>query len=149
MRRIVFLAAALVFALSACSTPTGGPATPGGSGTIPTTPLDLGNWRTASEAATLSAFQQQVTGRYGVGLALSAVAADLRRSEFACALAPRAPDGRGDPPAQICRRTASSSGCTHTWQVHLFDVSGDQRLTRTRSLYDRSCNSDGLLGGPG
>lgn len=148
MRRII-IAAATVFALSACATPVSGPATPGGSGAIPSTPLDLGNWRTASEAATLSAFQRQVTGRYGAGLALSAATADLRRNEFACAPALRAPDGRGDPPAQICRRAASSSGCTHTWQVHLFDASGDQRLARTRSLYDRSCGGDGLLGGPG
>lgn len=148
MKRIA-VAAALVWALSACATPVSGPTTPGGSDVIPATPLDLGNWRSASETATLSAFQQQVTSRYGAGLALTAVTTDLRRNQFSCAPAPRAPDGRGDPPAQICRHTATSDGCAHTWQVHLFDGSGDQRLARTRGLYDRSCSGDGLLGGPG
>lgn len=143
-----FAAAALALMVTACVTPVSGPTAPGGTGAIPSTSLNLGNWRTASEAATLSAFQQQVTGRYSTGLALNTVAADLRRNEFACAPAPQAPDGRGAPPAQICRRNANSGGCAHTWQVHLFDASGDQRLARTRALYDRSCRGDDLLGGP-
>lgn len=147
MKRIV-VAAGLAALLAACATaPGGGVSSPTGPASIPSTPLDLGNWRAASEAVTLQGFQQTVAQRYGAGLALAAVSGDLRRAEFACAAAPRS--DRGDPPAQICRRTITASGCTHTWQVHLFDTRGDGRLARTRGLYDRRCGGDGLLGGPG
>ena len=132
--------------LAACATPIGGPVTPTGSTTIPSSRIDLGDWRNASESATLAAFQRGVASRYGAGVAISAVAADLRRNEFSCGAAPPANGGRGDPPAQVCRRTISASGCTHTWQVHLF---GNGALARTRGLYDRRCGGDGLLGGPG
>jgi len=97
----------------------------------------------------LSTFQQNVTDRYGAGIAISDAAADLRRTEFNCADAPPQDQGRGDPPAQVCRRTITFSGCTHTWQVHLFDQDGDEQLVRTRGLYDRRCGNEGLLGGPG
>ncbi|MEZ5994959.1 MAG: hypothetical protein R3C25_04335 [Hyphomonadaceae bacterium] len=150
MKKPAQLAIALAFAVSACATlPVGGTSTPSGPATIPSSPINLGDWRNASESATLSAFQQTVASRYGAGLQLSAVSADLRRNEFNCGAAPAREQGRGDPPAQVCRRTVSASGCTHTWQVHLFDASGDGRLARTRGLYDRRCGGDGLLGGPG
>ncbi len=97
----------------------------------------------------MQAFQQSVANRYSAGLAISAVSADLRRNDFSCGAAPRQDAGRGDPPAQVCRHTVSASGCTHTWQAHLFDTRGDGRLARTRGLYDRRCGGDGLLGGPG
>jgi hypothetical protein len=148
MKRIVF-AIGLAAALAACATPIGGVSTPAGGPAIPSTPLDLGDWRNASEAATLSAFQHGVASRYGAGLAISAAAADLRHNEFNCGAAPPLDAGRGDPPAQVCRRTVTASNCTHTWQVHLFDAGGDGRLARTRGLYDRRCGGDGLLGGPG
>lgn len=139
----------LALALSACVTPTSGPGAPSGPSNIPSAPIDLGAWRTASESATLNSFQQLIMARYGAGLALSAVSGDLRRNEFSCGAAPtRTEDGRGDPPAQVCRRTVTNSGCTHTWQVHLFDAGGNGRLARTRPLYDRRCGGDGLLGGP-
>jgi hypothetical protein len=110
--------------------------------------LDLGDWRNANEAATLSAFQQTASDRYAVGLALSDAAADLRRSEFNCGDAPAVDEqGRGDPPAQVCRRTITANNCTHTWQVHLFEEGGS--LSHTRGLYDRRCGNEGLLGGPG
>lgn len=143
------LAGLLALALSACVTPTSGTGAASGPANIPSTPIDLGAWRTASEAATLNSFQQLITARYGAGLALTAVSADLRRNEFACGAAPpRAEGGRGDPPAQVCRRTITNNGCTHTWQVHLFDAGGDGRIERARPLYDRRCGGDGLLGGP-
>jgi hypothetical protein len=142
------IAAASTLALVACETlPTSGPAGPSAPASIPSTPLDLGNWREANEATTLQTFQQTVAGRYGAGLELSAASADLRRNEFNCGAAPPQDQGRGDPPAQVCRRTVTASGCTHTWQVHLF-ANGD-RLDHTRGLYDRRCGNDGLLGGPG
>lgn len=148
MKHASILAAALI--LGACATmPVSGASAPSGPATIPSSPLELGNWRNASEAATLQGFQQNVNNRYGAGLAISAAAADLRRNEFNCAAAPSSDQGRGDPPAQVCRRTTTASGCTHTWQVHLFDAAGDGRLARTRGLYDRRCGGDGLLGGPG
>lgn len=144
--RYGFLVAAL--ALASCATaPVGGVSTPTGPSTIPSTPLDLGDWRRASPQATLSAFQQNVASRYAAGAALTAVAADLRRNQFICSAG--ASDSRGDPASQICRRTVTANGCTHTWQVHLFDANGDGRLARTRGLYDRRCGGDGLLGGPG
>ena len=94
----------------------------------------------------LNGFQQEIAHRYGAGLPLADVTADLRRAQFNCASNHDA--HRGDPPAQICRKTVTEAGCTHTWQVHLFDAAGDARLVRTRGLYDRRCGGDGLLGGP-
>ncbi len=94
----------------------------------------------------MQSFERTISSRYGAGLQLSAVTADLRRNDFTCS-APGA--GRGDPPAQVCRRTVTAEGCTHTWQAHLFDAGGDGQLARTRGLYDRRCGGDGLLGGPG
>jgi hypothetical protein len=143
--------AALALLLAACETvPTSGSVSePVGGAEIPAGSLDLGDWRTANEAATLQAFQQNVSSRYGAGVAVSAASADLRRNEFSCGAAPPQDNGRGDPPAQVCRRTTTASGCTHTWQVHLFDAGGNGRLARTRGLYDRRCGGDGLLGGPG
>lgn len=139
----------LALLLGACETlPTAGVTEPAGPSTIPTAPISLGDWRNASEAATLQAFQQGVNGRYGAGMQISSVSADLRRNEFNCGAAPpRLADNRGNPPAQVCRKTTTANGCTHTWQVHLFGDDG--ALARTRGLYDRRCGSDGLLGGPG
>lgn len=142
-----FVVAAAAFVLAACATAPA--AAPPGPPSIPDTPLSLGDWRNATEAATLGAFQSEIGARYGAGLPLSAVMADLRSAQFSCAAPARAADGRGDPPAQVCSRNASASGCRHTWQVHLYDANNDARLARTRALYDRSCGSDGLLGGPG
>lgn len=146
MKRFV-AAAMFVLALAACETVPAGVSTPSNpSASIPSDPLNLGDWRNASESATLQAFQQNVTSRYGTGVEISAASADLRRNEFNCGAAPPQDRGRGDPPAQVCRRTTTANGCTHTWQVHLF---GDDALSRTRGLYDRRCGGDGLLGGPG
>jgi len=146
--RTIAVSAALL--LGACQTlPASGPSTPTGSATIPSSPVNLGDWRNASERATLEAFQQNITSRYGAGLQIAAVSSDLRRNEFNCGAAPpRAEGNRGDPPAQVCRKTTTANGCTHTWQVHLFD-GGGAVLSRTRGLYDRRCGGDGLLGGPG
>jgi hypothetical protein len=147
MKRFV-VALGCVIALAACETVPAGVSTPAGqSASIPSEPVNLGDWRNANEAATLQAFQQGVASRYGAGIEISAAAADLRRNDFNCGAAPPQDQGRGDPPAQVCRRTTTASGCTHTWQVHLFG--GNGALDRTRGLYDRRCGNDGLLGGPG
>ena len=139
----------LALSLSACATlPVTGTSTPTGAATIPATQISLGDWRSASAVAIVQSFEREVSGRYRVGLALSAVGADLRRNEFACATN-RETGGRGDPPDQICRKTVTAESCTHTWQVHLYDANGNAALTRTRALYDRRCGGDGLLGGPG
>ena len=144
MKYAPILAAALL--LAACETlPAAAPAAEAGARLEGD--LDLGEWRTANEAATLSAFEQNVTNRYGAGIAISDAAADLRRSEFNCGDAPPLDQGRGDPPAQVCRRTVTLDSCTHTWQVHLFGA--DEQIARTRGLYDRRCGTEGLLGGPG
>lgn len=146
MKRIALALAAAT--LAACATPIASPTDARGPASIPSTPIQLGDWRNASEAAILAAFQDGIAARYGAGLAISAASADLRRNEFTCGAAPPQDAGRGDPPAQVCRRTLTNAGCTHTWQVHLFDQN-DGRLARTRGLYDRRCGGDGLLGGPG
>lgn len=146
MKRFV-AATMFVMALAACETvPTSAPSPVGPGASIPSEPINLGDWRNANEAATLQAFENSVSSRYAAGLATSAASADLRRNEFNCGAAPPQDRGRGDPPAQVCRRTTTASGCTHTWQVHLF---GSDTLSRTRGLYDRRCGGDGLLGGPG
>lgn len=147
MKYAPVLVAALL--LAACETlPAAMPAAPE-AGARFEGDLSLGEWRTSNEAATLAAFQQNVSDRFAAGIAVSDAAADLRRSEFNCGDAPPQDQGRGDPPAQVCRRTVTLNGCTHTWQVHLFDENNDERLVRTRGLYDRRCGNEGLLGGPG
>ncbi len=147
MKYAPLLAAALL--LGACET-LPPPAPPPTADTMLEGELDLGNWRNASEAATLRAFERNVSTRYGAGLAIAAATADLSNAEFNCGAAPpQDAQGRGDPPAQVCRRTQTANNCTHTWQVHLFDANADGRVARTRGLYDRRCGGDGLLGGPG
>ncbi len=143
---LLFAAALLV---SACETlPAATPPPPGGASL--TGELDLGDWRNATESATRDAFQQNVSNRYGAGLLLADATADLRGRDFNCGAAPaQDAQGRGDPPAQVCRRTVTLNRCTHTWQVHLFEQNDDARVARTRGLYDRRCGNDGLLGGPG
>ncbi len=139
------LAAALVFLASACATlPTAGPSTSPTAG-IPSGPLALGDYRNAQPAQVLSGFEREVASRYAPGVALPAAIADLRGQQFNCAAPPAA--SRGDPPAQVCRRTIAANGCTYTWQAHLFEESA--RVARTRGLFDRRCGADGLLGGPG
>jgi hypothetical protein len=144
MKYAPILVAALL--LAACETvPASAP--PPASGARLDGELDLGDWRNANEAAALAAFERNVAARYSAGLALSDATADLRRSEFTCGDAPPQDQGRGNPPAQVCRRTITANSCTHTWQVHLFATNSS--LTSARSLYDRRCGNEGLLGGPG
>ena len=149
MKHARTIAVSLALLLGACETlPVGGVTQPTAPATIPSAPINLGDWRNASEAATLEGFQQGVASRYVAGLQLATASADLRRNEFNCGAAPpRAEGNRGDPPAQVCRKTTTANGCTHTWQVHLF--AEGEALARTRGLYDRRCGNDGLLGGPG
>lgn len=146
MRKLL-LVVGLVLALSGCVTPTSSPGTSPGSG-IPSSPISYGDWRRASAAATAEFFQHEIGSRYRTGLALAVVSSDLRRNEFNCA-GNSDTGGRGDPPDQICRKTVVLEGCTHTWQVHLYDTDGNGQLARARALYDRRCGNDGLLGGPG
>jgi hypothetical protein len=141
-------ALALSFALlvSACETMSGVEGTQGGAENVGSA-FDLGDWRHAAPADTLSQFQTTITARYSAGSSLSAAAADLRRNDFNCA-ADNDATGRGTPPVQICRKTVTAENCTGTWQVHLFDTNGDGRIAHARALYDRRCGAEGLLGGP-
>jgi len=147
MKHLAAIAALALLAACATGAISDTAPPPPGSTTIPPTPLELGDWRNATAPATLAVFEANVARRYGAGLPLSDAIADLRRQEFTCTVPTRAEDGRGAPPAQACRRTMTASGCTHTWQVHLFANGGV--LARSRGLYDRRCGNDGLLGGPG
>jgi hypothetical protein len=140
------LVLSLALLVSACETMSGIVGAPGGAENVGGA-LDLGDWRHATAANTLSQFQSTIAARYGAGSSLSAAAADLRRNDFACA-EDNDSTGRGAPPRQICRRTVTAENCTGTWQVHLFDTNGDGRIARARALYDRRCGNEGLLGGP-
>jgi hypothetical protein len=111
-----------------------------------TGPLDLGDWRSSSEAAVLQRFSAHVLRRWPTGTALAAAAGDLTGQGFACA-PPRTAAG-GDPPDRACKREAVAAGCTHVWQVYLYDDAGAVRLSRVRALYDKRCGRDGLAGGP-
>lgn len=151
MKQLRLAALGLLALAASCATvvppPPGGTVTPEGPSSIPSAPLSLGDYRGGSAASVLSGFERAVAERYGEGQTISAVTADLRRNDFNCAAS--AASDRGDPPAQVCRHTVTQSGCTHTWQVHLFDADNNARLARARALYDRRCGNDGLLGGPG
>lgn len=136
-------------ALSGCVTEgmTTPGATPPPTAALPAGPIDLGDWQNTAPAAELTQFEQLVGQRYGAGLAVATATGDLQHNEFACA-ANHDTSRQGDPPVEICRKTVTRAGCTHTWQVHLFDTNGDARLRNARALYDRRCGNDGLLGGP-
>lgn len=144
--RYAAIALGLALLVSACETTSGvegatsGAANAGGG-------FDLGDWRNATAAATLSQFQSTVSARYAVSSPLSAATADLRRNDFNCAQNTDSTH-RGTPPTQICRKTVTADNCTGTWQVHLFDTNGDGRIARARALFDRRCGNEGLLGGP-
>jgi hypothetical protein len=114
----------------------------------PTAQLALGDWTHAPAATTLAQFQSQVAARYAAGSPISAATADLQSNAFTCA-ADNDTTGRGAPPAQICRKTVTGDNCTGTWQVHLFDNSGNGQLAHARALFDKRCGREGLLGGPG
>lgn len=139
------IAAAMLLVLAACATPVSGPGpqAPTGSGGIPSSRIDLGDYRRAAANQVASRFSDGVTRRYAQGMMLSQVSADLRSNQFQCQ-AGGASD-RGNPPAHVCRRVEREGGCEHTWQVHLF--AEGQTLARTRAIYDRTCGDDGLLGG--
>jgi hypothetical protein len=133
-------------ALAGCA--GGAPSTPGprgpGGGEIA-----LGDYAKLDEARLSGAFAGVVSQRYPAGIALAAAVADLGRNKFSCG-APR-PVGKaaaaGDPPAQVCRRVIEAGGCTHTWQVHLFEGGpAKPEVSRARGLYDRACGNDDLLG---
>lgn len=146
--RHALLALSLALLATACETTSGGGAN---SGTAPVAgggSFDLGDWRNATGAATLSQFQSAVSARYSTGSPVSAAVADLRRNDFTCAENVDT-TGRGAPPSEICRRTVTAEHCTGTWQVHFFDTHGDARIARARALFDRRCGNEGLLGGPG
>lgn len=137
---------ALVFFAAACATEMPAGSKPETSASAISGPLELGDWQHATAAAELASFQQTVAGRYASGLSISVATTDLTRNEFTCA-ANHDTSHQGDPPAQICRKTVTQAGCTHTWQVHFFDNHGDAHIARTRGLYDRRCGGEGLLGG--
>ncbi len=132
-------------ALASCASVTSPSTTPTGIGR-PTGSVDFGDFRRGAPDAVSRRFGTEIASRYASGAALSAVQSDLVRNGFQCRDA--APGGRGDPPDRVCRRSVSDSGCTHTWQVLLYDDRAAANLTRTRGTYDRACGGDdGLLGG--
>jgi hypothetical protein len=125
------------------------PVLPRGDNLPPSGSIDLGDWRGGAPGTVAQRFSSIMARRYELGSPFSSAMDDLRFNQFACA---RGVQGRGDPPDQVCRRAISDRGCTHTWQVHLFDDAPNQatKISRVRGLYDKSCAAeDGLLGGPG
>lgn len=149
MKPIIPFAFAAALLASACvSVPSAATAPAAAVASIPSEPLELGDWRRGNSGAAAQHFERAIAARYGAGLALASVSSDLRRNDFAC-VANRDTAGRGDPPDQICRKAVAADNCTHTWQVHLYDAGNNNVLVRARALYDRHCGGDGLLGGPG
>jgi hypothetical protein len=149
MLRILAAVSLLTLAACASTAPPPGAVAPTGAGR-PSGAIDLGGYRSGSADAVSQRFAAGIARRYAVGLPFSVAAADLRANQFACTRPP--PAKAGDPPDQVCRRTATENGCTHTWQAHLWDDSAGAaaKLTRVRGLYDKRCERDGgLLGGPG
>ncbi len=114
---------------------------------VATGPLDLGDYQHADVNAVVQSFETSANAHYAAGQAFAPVLADLHTNQFNCA-ANHDASHVGDPPAQICRKTVTESGCTYTWQVHLFDNHGDAHIARTRELFDKRCGHEGLLGGP-
>lgn len=139
-----WLAVLALAALTACAT-ANAPRAPSGP-SAPTGSIDLGDFRRASADSVNGRFGRTVSDRYASGAALSSVAADLTRNNFACVAGP---GGRGDPPDRICSRAVREPSCVHTWQVMLYADGQASALSRTRGTYDRSCRDDdsGLLGG--
>ncbi len=148
MRNIFVLLAACALTSACVTTPVAGGASSAAATNIPSSPLNFGDWRRAGAPAVTQHFEREIAARYPNGAPLGAVSSDLRRNDFEC-VENRDSAGRGNPPAQICRKAVSAENCTHTWQVHLFNANGANALVRTRALYDRRCGGDGLLGGPG
>lgn len=143
--KLYILMAAALWALAACATvPVSAPGAPTGPSTIPSGSIDFGDFRRGSADSVARRFAQQISSRYGEGMALNAVSADLSRNQFSCR---RAGGGRGDPPDRICARSLRVEGCAHTWQVLLYNDGGGATLSRIRSTYDRACGDDDLLGG--
>jgi hypothetical protein len=153
MRLHLIAAVALALFVSACetiapspvsTTPPPSTQTPRANTETPGGPVDLGDWRDGEANAVTDRFSAHIARRYAAGATLYSVMEDLRRQSFVCAPSTAA---RGDPPDQVCRRTIKEAGCTHTWSIFLYDSGGNQRLARTRGLYDERCGGDGLLGG--
>jgi hypothetical protein len=133
--------------VSGCAMMSGKPTpatVPTASTPRPSGPIELGDYEKASEGSIANAFAKEISGRYAAGAMMATAIKDLAENRFACA-APKA--GTGDPPDQVCRRQVKASGCTYTYQVHLFDDPGGKAgLSRVRGLYDKACGED-LLGG--
>lgn len=151
--RSAFFAVLATALLGACATlppppstgtepPAAGPAGP----KITDEPIDLGDFASQGPEGVQKRFGDKLRDRYAVGLALGDIAADQARNGFTCA--PSAAKA-GDPPDQVCRKAVKAANCTHTFQTLLYDAAGDGKLARLRGLYDRVCEVDGLLGGPG
>ncbi|MET0183611.1 MAG: hypothetical protein ABW199_12075 [Caulobacterales bacterium] len=136
MRTKIVLAGLMV--LAACQTVPVSTSAPG-------RPIDLAPYQRGSAERAESSFSNMIASRYGAGTPLNRATSDMAANRFSCATPPRG--GRGEPPDRLCRRVVQEAGCTHTWQVMLYDTSG--QISRARGGYDRVCSAgdDGLLGG--
>jgi hypothetical protein len=138
--------AMIAFAVTVAGCATGGkppPAMAARGEFRPTGPLALGDYAKESEGAIRGEFSKTVVQRYVAGAPLPQVDKDLADNKFACAAAPQT---GGDPPDRVCRRQIKASGCTYTFQVHLYNDPGKTGLARVRGLYDKACGEE-LLGG--
>ncbi|MFZ4071761.1 MAG: hypothetical protein ACOYJ6_16855 [Caulobacterales bacterium] len=157
MNRAVRLTCAVlaIAGLAACASlpqPPAGPPKPSPSqataprgDVIPDSPIDLGPYGAGEQRAVAGRFARGISNRYSPDMAFALVLADLRKNAFQCFVAGQ---GSGDPPRQVCRKTVRLASCEHIFQVHLYDTGGNQKLARTRALYDRLCGGEELLGAP-
>lgn len=141
--RAAFGALLLGLGLAACA--TSAPAPSGESG-APSRDLIAPNFVRAKPEAVDRRFDEAVARRFALGGPMPAAVTDLQTNGFRCQ---RSRHTLGVPPARACRRTVEQAGCRHTWQVFLYATSQPApNLTRVRSVYDRACDADPLLGGP-
>ncbi len=160
--RTHLLAVAVLMAagLSGCvSIPASGPAPPvpaAGSAALPSAgfeirPIEIGDWARETPQAIQTRFARSVERAVGRGETLAQARSALEASAFGCN--PVSGARADDRPVQLCERQIRQSGCTHTWQVMLFDPGRQDRAASADAVYDRVCAGQsgpggGLLGAP-
>ena len=145
--------------LSACVSIPSGPTAPSAAQAMTTAPaafeacpIEIGDWSRESPQAIQSRFARSVERAVGRGETLAEALSALQASSFGCNPV-SGPRGADDRPVQLCERQIRQSGCTHTWQVMLFDPGRQGRAASAVAIYDRVCAGEtgpggGLLGAP-
>lgn len=152
------LALVAALALSACISVPQSPAPTPSPPTAASSPaafevraIEIGDWARESPQAIQARFARSVERAVGRGETIPEALAALQASQFGCN--PVTGRGGDERPVQLCERQIRQSGCTHTWQVTLFDPGRQGRASSAEAVYDRVCSGEtgpggGLLGAP-